>query len=195
MFSSMEQIIHAIMTDEQNRAFTEAGAIPLFDMPSTAKVLIIGQAPGIKAMETRKFWNDLSGERLRLWLGVNDTTFYESGKFAILPMDFYYPGKGKSGDLPPRKGFADKWHSQLLTFCPKIELTLLVGSYAQAFYLGKSRKSTLTETIRAYQSYLPRYFPLVHPSPRNQIWLHKNPWFEDEVIPDLQKRIRKVLNK
>ncbi|MBS4456503.1 uracil-DNA glycosylase family protein [Tuanshanicoccus lijuaniae] len=193
MSKSVEQLISAIQKDPQNQFFTHKGDIPLFSMPESAQILIIGQAPGVKAMERRRFWDDLSGQRLRQWLGVTDEIFYESGQFAILPLDFYYPGKGKSGDLPPRKGFAEKWHPELLPLCPNIKLTLLVGSYAQKFYLGNRAHSTLTETVRHYNDYLPQYFPTVHPSPRNMIWQKKNPWFESQVVPTLQQMVADII--
>ncbi|MBS4461784.1 uracil-DNA glycosylase family protein [Aerococcaceae bacterium zg-B36] len=193
MANSVEAIIQAIQMDSQNQHFTEKGEIPLFSMPESAQILIIGQAPGTKAMERRRFWDDLSGQRLRKWLGVSDEIFYESQHFAILPLDFYYPGKGKSGDLPPRKGFAEKWHPQLLPLCPSIRLTLLVGSYAQKFYLEEEAKPNLTETVRHYEDYLPKYFPLVHPSPRNAIWQKKNPWFDAEVVPVLQALVAEII--
>ncbi|MBR7927265.1 uracil-DNA glycosylase family protein [Aerococcaceae bacterium zg-ZUI334] len=193
MTNSVEAIIQAIQMDEQNQYYTEKGDIPLFSMPESAQILIIGQAPGIKAMERRRFWDDLSGQRLRKWLGVSDEIFYESQQFAILPLDFYYPGKGKSGDLPPRKGFAEKWHPKLLPLCPDIKLTLLVGSYAQNFYLEEEAKPNLTETVRHYEDYLPKYFPLVHPSPRNAIWQKKNPWFDAEVVPVLQALVAEII--
>ncbi|MBD3948261.1 uracil-DNA glycosylase family protein [Tuanshanicoccus lijuaniae] len=193
MSKSVEQLISAIQKDPQNQFFTHKGDIPLFSMPESAQILIIGQAPGVKAMERRRFWDDLSGQRLRQWLGVTDEIFYESAQFAILPLDFYYPGKGKSGDLPPRKGFAEKWHPELLPLCPNIKLTLLVGSYAQKFYLGNRAHSTLTETVRHYNDYLPQYFPTVHPSPRNMIWQKKNPWFESQVVPTLQQMVADII--
>lgn len=141
-----------------------------------------------------KFWDDPSGDRLRTWLGVSRDVFYNSGMIAILPMDFYYPGKGKSGDLPPRKGFAQNWHPQLLKLMPDIQLTILVGAYATRSYLHLVYKDRLTDIVRNYQQYLPNYFPIVHPSPRNKIWEAKNPWFEEQVIPDLQRRIQIILN-
>lgn len=117
-----------------------------------------------------KFWDDPSGDRLRTWLGVSRDVFYNSGMIAILPMDFYYPGKGKSGDLPPRKGFAQNWHPQLLKLMPDIQSTILVGAYATRSYLHLGYKDRLTDSVRDYQQYLPNYFPIVHPSPRNKIW-------------------------
>ena len=193
MLKNLDEITSSIIADPQNKDFTERGIFPLFSAPKTARINIIGQAPGLKAEQSRLYWNDKSGDRLRDWLGVDYDYFYNSGMFAVLPMDFYYPGKGKSGDLPPRKGFAAKWHPQVLAQLPEVRLTLLVGRYAQDYYLAKSKRSNLTETVAHYQDYLPDYFPLVHPSPLNQRWLKQHPWFEQEVVPDLQKRVRSIL--
>lgn len=192
---SYERLVADIMADEQNVAYTERGIKPLFTVPKTARINIVGQAPGIRAQESGLYWNDPSGDNLRKWLGVDRETFYESGLFAVVPMDFYFPGKGKSGDLAPRKGFADKWHKRALDLAPNIELHILVGSYAQRYYLHQKSSAKLTETVKHYKDYLPEFFPLVHPSPRNNIWQRKNPWFEQEVIPDLQKRVREILKK
>ncbi|NRG97317.1 uracil-DNA glycosylase family protein [Streptococcus suis] len=190
----LADIRQAIIEDVANRDFTNKGIAPLFQAPSTAKILIIGQAPGLKTQEKGRLFDDASGENLRKWLGVNRQTFYESGYFAILPMDFYYPGKGKSGDLPPRKDFAPKWHQLILDQLPELELTLLIGQYAQDYYLEKSQRN-LTERVEHAADYLPTYFPLPHPSPRNNIWQAKNPWFQAEIIPQLQKIIAKILEK
>ena len=186
MFSNnVKKIFDEIKADKENEEFTKAGIDPLFSAPESAKVIIVGQAPGIKAQEAKKYWFDRSGDRLREWMGVDKKTFYDSDIFAIIPMDFYYPGKGKSGDLPPRKDFASKWHPLLLKELPNVELIVLIGQYAQKYYLGNREKSNLTETVKAYKEYLPRYLPLVHPSPRNMMWMKKNPWFEEEVVPVL----------
>lgn len=192
---SYERLVADIMADEQNVAYTERGIKPLFTVPKTARINIVGQAPGIRAQESGLYWNDPSGDNLRKWLGVDRETFYESGLFAVVPMDFYFPGKGKSGDLAPRKGFADKWHKRALDLAPNIELHILVGSYAQRYYLQQKSSAKLTETVNHYKDYLPEFFPLVHPSPRNNIWQRKNPWFEQEVIPDLQKRVKEILKQ
>ena len=191
--SQIERIKQAIMADPQNATYTERGIEPLFAAPKTARINIIGQAPGLKTQEAGLYWKDKSGDCLRDWLGVDEDTFYNSGYFAVLPMDFYFPGHGKSGDLPPRAGFAEKWHSRLLQELPDIQLTLLIGQYAQAYYLQEKVSGKVTERVKHYQNYLPTYFPLVHPSPRNQIWMAKNPWFESEVVPDLKKRIKTIL--
>ncbi|HEL1582086.1 TPA: uracil-DNA glycosylase family protein [Streptococcus suis] len=187
-------IRQAIIEDVANRDFTNKGIVPLFQAPSTAKILIIGQAPGLKTQEKGRLFDDASGDNLRQWLGVDRQTFYESGHFAILPMDFYYPGKGKSGDLPPRKDFAPKWHPLILDQLPELELTLLVGNYAQEYYLEKSQRN-LTERVKHADDYLPTYFPLPHPSPRNNIWQAKNPWFQAEIIPNLQNILMQMLEK
>lgn len=132
------------------------------------------------------FWNDLSGDRLREWLGISREMFYNTNRIAQLPMDFYYPGKGKTGDAPPRRGFAEKWHPRIRKEMPEVETMILIGSYAQEYYLNKRRESSLTETVRNFEKYLPEYFPLVHPSPLNLGWLKRNPWFEKEVLPVLR---------
>ncbi|MFM1589727.1 uracil-DNA glycosylase family protein [Streptococcus mutans] len=191
--TSLEEITKAIMADSQNKVFTEKNIEPLFAAPKTARINIVGQAPGIKAQESRLYWNDKSGDRLREWMGVDYNTFYHSGYFAVIPMDFYYPGKGKSGDLPPRKGFAQKWHQPILDLLPDIQLTILIGNYAQKYYLHQKSSVKLTDTVEHYKKYLPDYFPLVHPSPRNQIWMSKHPWFEAQVVPDLKKIIQQII--
>ncbi|WP_247927321.1 uracil-DNA glycosylase family protein [Streptococcus constellatus] len=192
---TLEDIKKAIMVDPQNQVYTERGIEPLFAAPKSARINIVGQAPGIKAQETRLYWNDKSGDRLREWMGVDYDTFYHSGYFAAIPMDFYFPGHGKSGDLPPRKGFAEKWHQQILELLPDLKLTILIGQYAQKYYLHQKGTVKLTDTVKHYQDYLPEYFPLVHPSPRNQIWLAKNPWFAEQVIPDLQANVQQIISR
>ena len=193
--SQIERIKQAIMADPQNVSYTKRGIEPLFAAPKTARINIIGQAPGLKTQEAGLYWKDKSGDRLREWLGVDEETFYQSGYFAVLPMDFYFPGHGKSGDLPPRKGFAEKWHQPILELLPDIELTILIGQYAQKYYLHQKGTVKLTETVQHYQDYLPDFFPLVHPSPRNQIWMAKNPWFEAEVVPELQALVQKIIHQ
>ena len=195
MMQTIEDITKAIIADPQNKAFTEQGINPLFAAPKNARINIVGQAPGLKTQQAGLYWKDKSGDRLREWLGVDEETFYQSGYFAVLPMDFYFPGHGKSGDLPPRKGFADKWHQPILEFLPDIELTILIGQYAQKYYLHQKGTVKLTETVQHYQDYLPDFFPLVHPSPRNQIWMAKNPWFEAEVVPELQALVQKIIHQ
>ncbi|MGI6623951.1 MAG: uracil-DNA glycosylase family protein [Limnochordia bacterium] len=191
--TTFETINAEIAADPMNQSYTGRGILPLFRASAAARLVIVGQAPGRKAEETRLFWNDPSGDRLRDWMGVTREQFYGSEYIAQLPMDFYYPGKGKSGDQPPRRGFAEKWHPRLLAAMPSIETIILVGSYAQEYYLDARRKENLTETVRSFREYLPDYLPLVHPSPRNQIWLKRNPWFEQDVIPVLRERVRSLI--
>lgn len=191
--TTLAKITQAIKDDPDNAEFTKKGWDPLFQLPATAKVLVISQAPGRVAQQARTSFDDASGDRLRDWMGVTRDEFYTSGKIAVMPLDFYYPGKGKSGDLPPRKGFAEKWHAPLLQLVPDVQLTLLVGQYAIKAYLGKRRYKTLTATVQNYTEYLPDYFPLVHPSPLNYGWQNRNPWFQEQVVPELQARVRQAL--
>lgn len=163
---------------------------PIVRPSKKAKILIIGQAPGTKVHETSISWNDASGNKLREWMGIDRDIFYDLNKIAIMPMGFCYPGKGKSGDLPPRPECAPQWHEALLKLMPQIELMLLIGMYSQKYYLGKERKANLTETVKAWKQYAPKYLPMPHPSPRNKLWLKKNAWFELEVIPELRKRVK-----
>lgn len=138
-------------------------------------------------------WDDPSGRQLRKWLGVTDEVFYDETKIALVPMGFCYPGKGKTGDLPPRTECAPQWHKPLLDKLPNVELVILIGMYAQKYYLGKDAKRTLTENVKNHKEYLPKYLPLPHPSPRNRFWLKKNPWFDVEVLPVLKEQVEKMI--
>ncbi|MEX1109562.1 MAG: uracil-DNA glycosylase family protein [Dongiaceae bacterium] len=170
------------------------GPRPVFRVSTSARLLIVGQAPGTKVHETGIPWNDASGERLRDWLDLDRDRFYDERQVAIVPMGFCYPGTdARGGDLPPRGECAPAWHPTLLALMPAIELTLLVGSYAQARYLAAARKASLTETVRAFREYTPRFLPLPHPSWRNTGWLKRNPWFETELLPYLRRRVATVL--
>lgn len=188
-----DEIYAEITQHPDNAVFQDLGYRPLFSASRTAKIVIIGQAPGRKAQESGIPWNDPSGERLISWLGISEQTFRDPAVISLLPMDFYYPGKGKSGDLPPRKDFAELWHTKILQQMPSVELIVLAGQYAQKYYVGKDKRYNLTETVRQYRTYLPDYFPLVHPSPLNFRWLNKNKWFESEVVPDLRARVGRIL--
>ncbi len=168
------------------------GANPVVQAGKEARLLIIGQAPGTRVHKTSIPWNDPSGDRLRQWLDIDKDTFYDEKKVAIVPMGFCYPGKGQSGDLPPRKECAPAWHQKLLEQLPNIELTLLIGQYSQQYYLT-NRPKTLTQTVMQWQEWEPDFIPLPHPSPRNTLWLKKNPWFETDVIPYLQQRVHSML--
>jgi uracil-DNA glycosylase len=169
------------------------GPRPVLRVSPTARLLIVGQAPGRRVHETGIPWNDPSGDRLRLWLGMDRERFYDVRHIAIVPAGLCYPGTTARGDAPPMPQCAPLWHPRLLAWMPKIRLTLLVGQYAQAFYLGARRKRTLRETVRACREYLPQYLPLPHPSPRNQLWLKENPWFEAEVLPLVRERVAAAL--
>ncbi|MFT5134654.1 MAG: uracil-DNA glycosylase [Gammaproteobacteria bacterium] len=165
---------------------------PVLNFSTTSRIVIIGQAPGIKVQESGIPWNDASGKRLREWMKVSDADFYDPKKFAIVPMGFCYPGKGSSGDLPPRPECAEIWMERILNTLKQKELILLIGQYSQKYFLQEMSKPRLTDTVKHWREYLPDYFVLPHPSPRNNIWLRKNAWFEEDVIPSLQNRIRQI---
>ncbi len=170
------------------------GPRPVLRAGATARLMIVGQAPGTRVHESGVPWNDRSGERLRDWLTLDPDAFYDESRVAIVPMGFCYPGRDpRGGDRPPRPECAPLWHPPLMAALPNVELTLLVGLYAQARYLGPRRKATLTETVRAWRDYAPDYLPLPHPSWRNTAWLKKNPWFEAELLPELRRRILVLL--
>ena len=169
------------------------GSRPIVTAHPDSKIIIIGQAPGTSVHKTGIPWDDPSGRQLRKWLGVTDEVFYDETKIALVPMGFCYPGKGKTGDLPPRQECAPRWHDVLLDKMENIELIILIGMYAQKYYLKKEAKKNLTETVRAYQDYLPKHLPLPHPSPRNRFWLTKNPWFDMDIVPELQDRVKKLI--
>ena len=188
-----DKIIKKLKEDSRNKSYTDRGIPPIFQVSPKAQILIIGQAPGKKVEESLIPFNDKSGEKLVQWMGIDRDTFY-SEKIAILPMDFYYPGKGKTGDLPPRSFIAKEYHKDILDLMPDLKLTILIGSYSMKYYLGKGMKENLTETVRSYKEYLPKYFPIVHPSPLNFRWQKANPWFEGEVVPVLRDVVGKILS-
>ena len=166
------------------------GPRPVLQASATARLLLIGQAPGPRVHESGVPSDDASGERLRDWLGLDRDRFYDASCLAILPMGFCYPGRDpRGGDRPPRPECAPEWHPRLLPLLPRIALTLLIGQYAQRRYLGTARHRTGGATVRAWRDYLPRFLPLPHPSWRNTGWLKRNPWFEEEVVPDLRRRV------
>lgn len=167
---------------------------PILRAHTTSQLLIVGQAPGIRAHETGIPWNDPSGDRLRYWLSLDRTVFYDERKIAIIPIGYCYPGTGPSGDYPPQKACSTHWLPTLLTYLPNIKLTFLVGQYAQKHYLKSQKKATLTQTVQACKAYLPRYFPLPHPSPRNNRWLAKHPWFQEDVLPLAREYCHHILS-
>lgn len=188
----MKEIIEKLKNDPRNKSYTDKGIGPIFQINKESKILIIGQAPGKKVEETGILFNDKSGENLVDWLGI-DMDELHSEDFSIMPMDFYYPGRGKSGDKAPRKFIAKEYHPYLLKELDKIKLTILIGAYAQRFYLGDNFKKNLTETVRNFDEYLPKYFPLVHPSPLNNRWLAKNHFFEKDVLPTIKDIVKNAL--
>lgn len=172
------------------------GPRPVVRAQSSARILIIGQAPGTKVHETGIPWNDPSGDRLRDWLALDTDTFYDDSKIAIVPAGFCYPGRHeKGGDLPPRPECIPAWHEPILSHLKNIRLTLLVGSYAQAAYLGSTKKPTLTETVAHWRDYMPNYLPTPHPSWRTKHWATKNPWFEAELVPEIRELVADILGK
>ena len=165
---------------------------PIFCFSKDSNILLVGQAPGTRAHQTGVPWNDPSGVRLREWLGVSEEAFYAPKNFAIVPMALCYPGKGKSGDFPPRPECAELWMEPIHSHLRRTKLTLLIGRYAQKYFLSNEFKGNLTLTVKNWRQYQPNYFVLPHPSPRNNAWLKKNPWFEKEILPSLRKQIRMI---
>jgi uracil-DNA glycosylase len=185
----MEKLLAEIRNCKTCLPYLEHGVNPVLSVNPKSKIAIIGQAPGRVVHKTGIPWDDKSGVRLREWSGVDKSDFYNEELFAIIPMGFCYPGKGKSGDLPPRQECAPKWQDLIFKQLNEIDLILLIGSYAQKYNLTNRAKNTLTETVRNFNAYLPKYLPLPHPSPRNNIWLKKNTWFNDDLIPILKEKI------
>lgn len=187
-----KEIIERLKADPRNKSYTDRGIGPIFQFNRVSKILIIGQAPGKKVEETGILFNDKSGENLVKWLGVSEEVLHGQD-FSIIPMDFYYPGKGKSGDKAPRSFIAKDYHPLLLDELKDVRLIILIGAYAQKFYLKEKFKKNLTETVKSYEEFLPEYFPLVHPSPLNNRWMAKNKFFEKEVLPKLKEVVGEIL--
>jgi len=167
---------------------------PILNFSNKSKIIIIGQAPGLKVQQSGIPWNDASGERLREWLGVTVDEFYDPFNFAIIPMGFCYPGNNGKGDLPPRRECAELWMQKIVKTLKYKELVLLIGQHSQHYFLKDTKKKTLTETVKNYKDYLPEYFVLPHPSPRNNIWLKKNDWFIKKNLPALKDTVKKLLS-
>lgn len=190
---SFTSLLNDVKACEICAAHLPHGTRPVIQIDKAARILIAGQAPGRKVHESGVLFDDKSGDRLREWMGVDADTFYDPKKIAILPMGFCYPGTGKSGDLPPRPECAPQWRESLLAQLPNIELTLVIGQYAQAYHLPDNAHANLTETVKAWKEFWPGTLPLPHPSPRNNIWLRKNPWFEKDVLTQLRRSVKKLL--
>lgn len=194
MCSSIEQLLAQIRACELCASELPLGPRPVVQASARSRLLIVSQAPGRKVHETGIPFNDPSGRRLREWMGVDDATFYDPRQVAIVPMGFCFPGTGKGGDLPPRRECAPTWHPQLLPRLEQVRLTLVIGQYAQVGLLAKRRARTLTDTVKAWRAHLvDNRLPLPHPSPRNQMWLRRNPWFADELLPVLRERVAAAL--
>jgi len=189
----MQKLLKEIRACEVCKSHLPLEPRPIVSGTIKSKIVLVSQAPGKKAHDHNKAWDDASGRKLREWLGVSEEQFYDADNFAVLPMGFCYPGKAKTGDLPPRKECAPLWHPLVWEQLKNVQLALLIGKYAQDHYLGENSKKNLTENVANYANFLPMYFPLPHPSPVNHFWRGKNPWFEDEVVGELQELISAIL--
>jgi uracil-DNA glycosylase len=188
-YPTLEALLTAVRACRACEAHLPLGPRPVVSASPTARILVVGQAPGLRVHQSGIPWNDASGERLRTWMGVDKQGFYDESRIAIIPMGYCYPGRGDGGDLPPRPECAALWLDLLLARLPRIALTLLIGQHAQRHFLGPRRKRSLAETVEAWEEYAPAYLPLPHPSPRNQPWLQRHPWFEQELLPVLRARM------
>ncbi len=188
-YPTLEGLLVAVRKCRACEQHLPLGPRPVLQVCETARVLIVGQAPGVRVHASGTPWADPSGERLRMWMGLNKVAFYDASQIAIIPMGYCYPGRGHGGDLAPRRECATLWLDHLLAKLPQIELTLLIGLHAQRHFLGNRRKRSLTETVKAWREFAPDYLPLPHPTPRNTPWFQRNPWFEQELLPVLRERI------
>jgi uracil-DNA glycosylase len=191
--TSLASLLEEVRRCRACEAHLPLGPRPVVQVGARARILIVGQAPGKAVHESGIPWNDASGKTLRRWMGITVETFYDSEQIAIIPMGYCYPGRGNSGDLPPRRECAELWLDKLMGHLPDIRLTLLVGQYAQKHFLGSQRKATLAATVDAWEAYAPEFFPLLHPSPRNTPWLRRHPWFEEHLLPELRHRVVQAL--
>jgi uracil-DNA glycosylase len=191
-YPTLEGLLVAVRKCRACEGKLPLGPRPVLRAGETARILVVGQAPGVRVHTTGIAWDDPSGERLRAWMGLDKDKFYDESQIAIIPMGYCYPGRGKGGDMPPRRECATLWLDQLLAKLPRIELTLLIGLHAQRHFLGNRRKRSLTETAKAWREFAPDYLPLPHPSARNTPWFKRNPWFERELLPILRERIERL---
>lgn len=192
-YEHMQNLLQDIRQCNICEAHLPFGSRPIVEASANSKIVLLSQAPGSVAHQSGIAWDDAGGKRLRDWLDVSEDTFYNPENFAIMPMGFCYPGKGKSGDLPPRPECAPEWHELMWRQFKHVELIILIGMYSQNYYLKNKERRTLTENVADFKNYLPKYLPLPHPSPRNRFWLTKNPWFEADVLPFLQNHIKQIL--
>ncbi|MEO8415741.1 MAG: uracil-DNA glycosylase family protein [Ginsengibacter sp.] len=190
----MNQLLSEIRNCKVCEKYLALGANPIVAASPKSRIVIIGSAPGKIVHFTGIRWNDKSGDNLRKWLGIDKSIFYDPDLVASVPMGFCYPGTDKHGDLPPRPECAPLWHLRLFVLMPDVKLILLIGRYAQNYYLGKKMGSSLTESVKNFKRYLPKYFLLPHPSPRNNGWYRRNEWFDLEVLPELKKRVKNIIS-
>ena len=193
MGGTLDQLLSEVRLCAVCAARLPLGPRPILQMGREARILIIGQAPGSKVHTSGVPWGDNSGERLREWMEIDEKTFYDAKRVALVAMGFCYPGAGASGDLPPRPECAPLWHARLLSHLPERRLTLLVGAYAQSYYMKGRGRTTLTETVRGFRRHMPQFFPLPHPSWRSTIWVRKNPWFQSEALAALREEVAKAM--
>ena len=194
-YPTLEALLAAVRGCRACEAHLPLGPRPVLRVGETARILIVGQAPGVRVHTSGVPWDDPSGDRLREWMGVDKVAFYDESHIAIIPMGYCYPGRGNGGDLPPRRECAALWLSQLLAWLRRVEVTLLIGQYAQRHFLGTRRRQSLTATVEAWAEYAPRFIPLPHPSPRNQPWFRRHPWFEGQLVPALRERISSLAGR
>jgi uracil-DNA glycosylase len=194
MTTAFEQAYAAARACRLCEADLPLGPGPIVRLAPGTRLLVVSQAPGTKAHASGLTFDDASGDRLRDWMGIDRDIFYGNPRLGFMPMGFCYPGRdARGGDLPPLERCAATWHRRLRTLLPDVELTLLVGQYAHGYYLGPRRGTSLTGTVHAWRSYLPEFLPLPHPSWRNTGWLTTNPWFAREVLPELRRHVRRLL--
>lgn len=189
VYPTLEALLAAVRGCRACEAHLPLGPRPVVRVGETARILVVGQAPGVRVHASGIPWDDPSGDRLRAWMGVGKDAFYDESRIAIIPMGYCYPGRGSGGDMPPRRECATLWLGQLLAWLPQVEVTLLIGQYAQRHFLGNRHNQSLTETVRGWAEFAPQYIPLPHPSPRNQPWFKHHPWFEQQLVPVLRARI------
>ena len=195
MPESLGALLEAVRACRACASELPLGPRPVLRAAASARILVVGQAPGLRVHRSGIPWDDASGERLRAWMGVAEDEFHDESRIAIIPVGFCYPGRGAGGDLPPRRECASLWLDALLAHLPHVELTLLVGAHAQRQFLGSRRKPTLAATVGAWRDYAPDYVPLPHPSPRNTPWFRRHPGFERQLLPGLRARIRTILSR
>ena len=191
--TTLESLLAAVRACRACEAELPLGPRPILRAAASARILVVGQAPGARVHRSGIPWDDPSGARLRAWMGIGEDVFYDESRIAIIPMGYCYPGRGRGGDLPPRRECARLWLDALLEKLPTIELTLLIGQHAQRHFLGRRRKPSLAATVEAWREYAPAFIPLPHPSPRNTPWLQRHPGFEGRMLPELRRRVRAAL--